>query len=382
MLKIISEKSLAECRFSLTLLSGYFDALPAGELAEVTWPGIVANVAPSECPALVKCKEDAPYFVPCVLRVAPYIGKTLEKAIREGRSSLGGKQRSSQHCTASAILKYDLDGMSADQWQTAQKKLTASGLTFICYSTWSYGLKPGVRVRVLIPMDKALVQADYELAWWGVAELLFPELIAAENIFDTSAAKIHQQQGVWSTAPEREHLAFRIHVKGAVASADALIIIGKVRHSAPVPRMTSAWTLLNADLSIPPDIARLAAAHEWIAADNYEKWIKTGHADKALTSTIGEDAAFQLWRDYSERGTNKSKNDDAAYSPENKWQTFASTMIADAALGTLFGMARDGALTALESDQGKVALSERGQAAARYLAMHHRAVFNQLKGGA
>lgn len=373
---------LSACQFSVTTFSGYFDTIPAYELSAATWSEVVANLAPADGPVLVKCKEDATYFVPCCLRAAPYIGKTREKAIRESWSSLNGKQRSAAHCTASAILKYDLDSMTGEQWAAVLEKLNASGLTFLAYSTWSYGLaeKPGVRVRVLILMDVALDQADYELAWWGAAELLFTNLtVPHEKILDSSAAKIHQQQGVWSTAPEREHLAFRIHAKGGVASAVALIAIGKVKHSAPAPQTSSAWTLLNADLSLPPDIARLTAAHDWIA-DDYETWIKAGHADRALASTIGEGAAFQLWRAYSERGSNKSKNDDAAYSPESKWQTFASAMTSDAALGTLFALARDGALAALESDRGKPTLSGRGRAAAKYLATHHRALFNQLRG--
>lgn len=385
MCEYLSGMTLPACQFSITTFNGYFDTIPAYELAEVTWSEIVANVAPADDLVLAKCKEDATYFVPCSLRAAPYIGKTREKAIRESWSSLGGKQRSAAHCTASAILHYDLDSMTGEQWAAVLEKLNASGLTFLAYSTWSYGLaeKPGMRVRVLIPMDVALDQADYELAWWGAAELLFTDLtVPHERILDTSAAKIHQQQGVWSTAPEREHLAFRIHVKGGVASAVALIAIGKVQHSAPATRMSSAWTSLNADLSLPPDIARLTAAHNWIPADDYETWIKTGHADNALASVIGEDAAFHLWRAYSERGSNKSKNDDAAYSPESKWQTFASAMTSDAALGTLFALARDGALAALESDRGKPTLSDRGRAAAKYLATYHRALFNQLSGAA
>lgn len=383
MLECLSRMPLSACQFSVTTFSGYFDTILAYELSAATWSEVVANVAPADGPVLVKCKEDATYFVPCCLRAAPYIGKTREKAIHEGRFSLEGKQRSAAHCTASAILKYDLDSMTGEQWAAVLEKLNASGLTFLAYSTWSYGLaeKPGVRVRVLIPMDVALDQADYELAWWGAAELLFTNLtVPHEKILESSAAKIHQQQGVWSTAPEREHLAFRIHAKGGVASAAALIAIGKVQHSAPVPRMSSAWTSLNAELSLPPDIARLTAAHEWIPADDYEMWIKTGHADNALTSVIGEDAAFGLWHAYSERGSNKSKNDGAAYSPESKWQTFASAMTSDAALGTLFALARDGARVELESDRGKPTLSDRGRAAAKYLATHHRALFNQLRG--
>lgn len=381
MIKLISENPLAECRFSITTFNGYFDTIPAYGLTKATWAEIVANVAPADEPILAKCKENAPYFVPCALRDAPYIGKTLEKAIRESWPSLDGQQRSATHCMASAILKFDLDGMTVEQWQTAQEKLNASGLTSLAYSTWSYGRteKPGVRVRVLIPMDWAQDQADYALAWWGAAEVLFVELMGSqENILDISASKTCQQQGVWSAAPEREQLAFRIHVKGGVASAEALMEIGKIKHGAPVPRMTSAWTSLNADISLPPDIARLTAAHEWIA-DDYEQWIKTGHADKALASMIGEDAAFQLWHAYSERGSNTAQNNDAAYSPENKWQTFASAMTADAALGTLFGMARDGALAALESERGKPTLSERGRSAAKYIAANHRALFNQLR---
>ncbi len=377
----------SEWRGDITIFNGFYDTIPADKKPDMNWALLVESVAPHAGPKLIRRKDAAPYFVPCSLREAPYLAQTLERARREGWPSLSGKQRSASHVTESALLKFDLDGMSEAQWASVLDKLHASGLAFLAFSTWSLGLveKPGVRVRVLISMDKALWQAEYELAWCGAAEMLFSELREAlspdgKKILDPSAAKICQQQSVFCTSPDRKHLAFRIVGEGGIASADDLMAAAPVT-PAKHPQHYFATGGLNAALGFAPDLARVYAAILWINPDEYPVWIKTGLALRSLAAGIGESNALSIWLEYSERGSEDSKKQNKdRYSPQVKWETFSPTMPPDAAAGTLFGMARDGALAALEADRGKPALSDRGRAAAKYLAANHWKLFNELKG--
>ncbi len=375
----------SEWRGDLTLFDGFFDPLPTNEITNASWQVLVGTIAPHTAPMPVSRKDAAPYFVPCSLREAPYLGKTLGRAQRECWPSLSGKQRSASHVTESCLLKFDLDGMSEEQWAVVLDKLNISGLVFLAYSTWSYGLKQGQRVRLLIPIDKALGQTDYEHAWHSAAGILFSELRGAlspdgKKILDLSADKICQQQSVWCTSPDRAHIAFRIVGEGGIASADVLHALAPIDPVKHAPSYSGVYGL-NAALGFAPDLARVSAALPWLDPDNYAAWIKTGLALRALAAGIGESSAMDLWLDYCERGSEDSKvQNDGCYSPHAKWKTFAPSMPPDAAAGTLFAMAREGALSALESDRGKPALSDRGRAAAKYLAAHHWKLFNELKG--
>jgi len=389
MTNLISTKPLSDCLFSMTTFNGFFGTLPTYEMTDDIWGQFVAITASADGPALVQFKDKTTYFVTCGLRVASYIGKTREKAVSERWGSLEGKQRSSSHCTASAILKFDLDGMTKEQWEVVQDRIKSSGLRVLAYSTWSHGLpeKPGVRVRVLVPMDTALEQDDYTLAWWGMAETLFSDLLKADEsrvvgkIVDVSASNLSQQQGVWATSSDREDLAFRIHNKGGAAASDALVALGRIKHGVAkrVPLGTGS-RVLNYQF-MTPDTKRLKTALPWIPDDRVT-WVKAGMAIKALAPLIGEGAAYPLWIEYSETGSNKKHNDEPDQSPESRWSGFAPTMPTEIALNTLFALARNGALAAVEAERGRANLSKRGHEAAQYLATHHKALFRQLnKGG-
>ncbi len=381
MLTLISPMLRSEWRGDLTLFNGFYDTMPTDEINDASLQMLVATVALVDEPVLVKLKENAPYFVPCRLQDAPYIGKTLERAQRENWPSLIGRQRSASHVTASSLLKYDLDGMTAEQWATVLDKLNASGLAFISYSTWSCGLKYGVRVRILIPIDRALVQVEYSTAWHGGVALLFPELIGVLTpdggvILDTSAAKIHQQQSVWCTSRDRAGLAFRIIGKGGIASADTLIAAAPAESVKPA-RKYSDVIGVNADLGIFPGLARLTAALPWIDANNYGRWISTGHVLKALAVAVGEDEAYGLWVTYSDQ-SNAPATDDVL---ETKWGGFHPTLSADVAVSTLLGIARDSAAAAIEVDIKNGSWTDRGKSARIYLGTYHRAAYEKIKAG-
>jgi hypothetical protein len=215
-------------RGDLTAFAGPFNTYPSDEAIGASWGEIVAFVAPLPIPSAVREKNDVVYIVPCRLTTAPLVGKTAQKAIEDGRPSVG-KMRSASHVTASAYLKFDLDGITEAQWGVLLESLHKGGVTFLGYTTHSHGRpdKPGYRVRVFIPIDRELAQIDYTLAWIGAAESIFGA-VAHTDALDRSAAKIHQQQGVYATAPERTGMAFRLDCRKGIASADALIARGTV----------------------------------------------------------------------------------------------------------------------------------------------------------
>lgn len=185
----------------------------------------MANASSNNCKFRRSCnlieKDRAPYFICCQLRVAPYVKETLARATREKWPSLEGKQRSSNHVTTSNILIFEFDGLDAVTWSQILSLIQLSGLTALIFSTHSFGRldKPGVHVRVLMPMDKSLEPLNYTRAWKGAETLLFKGIASP----DQSGRHIYQQQGIWATHPDRKHLAFRYDIRGGVISSESVL---------------------------------------------------------------------------------------------------------------------------------------------------------------
>ena len=96
--------------------------------------------------------------MPCELKVAPLVERTLERAIRLGLPAVG-KMRSGSHVTAGAWAKLDGDGLSKEQFAAMQETLSLTGIAHIIYSSHSNGRadKPGIRCRIIVFFDAALV---------------------------------------------------------------------------------------------------------------------------------------------------------------------------------------------------------------------------------
>lgn len=75
--------------FDVTFFRGPFATIPSTEEAGLTASQIIDRTAPEDGPLLAVDKARVPYFVPCALKVAPFVGKTAERY--PGQS---GKQRS------------------------------------------------------------------------------------------------------------------------------------------------------------------------------------------------------------------------------------------------------------------------------------------------
>lgn len=90
--------------FDVTFFRGPFATIPSAEYAGQTASQIIDMVAPEDGPRLAEDKARVPYFVPCMLKVAPFVGKTAERYPGQP-----GKQRSASHVTDGAIFPKDFD---------------------------------------------------------------------------------------------------------------------------------------------------------------------------------------------------------------------------------------------------------------------------------
>ncbi|MCX7143796.1 MAG: hypothetical protein NT123_22680 [Proteobacteria bacterium] len=267
--------SIDDWKGDLTRFRGFYDPLPESSLAELSWPEYAGHIANVAGPRLTRKKEQAPYFVPCLLKDAPLVGRTLERACRAGLP-LVGRQRSASHTTTARVIVVDLDGITAAQLARIEQRFQDAGLTYLIFSTYSHGRddKPGIRCRIMLPVDMAMVAACYRQVSEGLNALFL------ENLADQTGFALHQQQGVWATAPDREHLAFHREHRGGVCSADALIAAAPV--VTPPTRQTSTYP----HNSLPPtaQIRRLEEALPWVDANSYDVF-GTGSRSSSLPTT-------------------------------------------------------------------------------------------------
>lgn len=369
---LVSLMTLAQWGGCCTLFSGFYNPLPADELADATFGMLVHYIANADGPVIGANKDILPFFVPCLLKVAP-----LTQAMMGRTGLMEAKQRSSAHVTTAAYLVLDVDGLEQVEFDGLLDALRKAGLTFLAYSTHSNGRedKPGVRARLVIPVDRPLDAAEYKLAWLGFDQIFLDGEIAAK---DDSGKAMWQQQGIHVVHPERAHHAFRVVHKAGVANAEALIAEG----SKIVPKKVVQPDYVARQLSPREHVARLSDAIRWIDSEKTSIWVTAMTALKASAETIGTDDACELAVRYSERASAKAKanNDDPRYDPATFFENVQPTMPAEAAIGTLCGLARDGAVAAVNADRGRSQWSVSGRAAAIYLARFHSRLFSELTG--
>ena len=212
---------LYDWRGSATIFDGFTGTRPVKELDNTSWLNIRQYICP-KFPVHIIVKKKGKFFVPCLLKNAQLVGKTLKKAERNGYETVG-KMRSKNHVTEASMLVFDLDGIARKKIHVDLIKIRDDGLTCLAYSTFSNGdpEKPGVRVRVVVPVDRPLNIEDYALAWHGFNKRYF------DGNADSSAANLYQQQGTWVCRPSRQEQAKSWRSTAGIASADVLIAIGR-----------------------------------------------------------------------------------------------------------------------------------------------------------
>lgn len=229
-------QNLDDWRGSVTFFTGFTGTRPSQELENVAWNEVVVEICPEQVTEL-EDKKQGLYFVPCPLRDAPLVGKTLEAAKVKAKST-SGKMRSKNHITEAAFLVLDVDGIEKADYSSAKQSLGKDKITFLIYTTHSHGdpEKPGVRGRIIIPLNREVDVEEYRAAWHGFDEIYFDGQLAKA---DASGANLYQQQGTWCCHPERVAKAKSKRHDAGLADANALILAGRaVRSKAPdAPQM-------------------------------------------------------------------------------------------------------------------------------------------------
>lgn len=189
---ILSDVQLSDWRGSITTFNGFTGTKPVEELDNLPWTEICKKVCPDK-PIIVIDKSQAQYFVPCLLKEAPLVGNTLEAAIKKGESTVG-KMRSKSHVTAASILVVDIDRILESGFVNSLNKIKKDGIAFIVYTTHSNGdpAKPGMRVRLNIPLDRPLNIEEYAAAWHGFDQFYWQ---SEAGKADASGANLYQQAG-------------------------------------------------------------------------------------------------------------------------------------------------------------------------------------------
>lgn len=216
----LSTIALTDWRGELTTFGGFTGTTPKQEIENAKWSELSDLLAPSK-PIVIADKKQGQYVVPCMLKSAEFVGNTRDAAIRNGQSTIG-KMRSKSHVTDAKFLMMDLDGVSEAILNNGLSKLEQDGVTYLAYTTHSHGSKekPGMRVRVAIPLDRAVSLTEYTAAWHGADSRYFT---GKAGEADVSGASMYQQQGTWCSHSDRIKQAQVWRNCDGVISVDTLI---------------------------------------------------------------------------------------------------------------------------------------------------------------
>ncbi len=208
---------LTDWRGSITIFKSFTGTRPKAELVDVSWDEVVNTIKPKS-PTVLEDKTKGQCFLPCALKDAPLIGTTLALAEEEGEPTVG-KMRSKQHVTPANLLVIDVDGISKANFDSALDKMNNDGISYVAYTTFSHGLKPDMRVRLVAPLDREVSAEEYPAAWHGLDELYFDGQIGE---LDPSGAKLCQGQATWSCHFDRVNHAACWESKAGVVSVESL----------------------------------------------------------------------------------------------------------------------------------------------------------------
>lgn len=339
---ILSDMKLPEWRGSATTFKGFTGTIPVGELKNVGWSEVSCLLCPSR-PIFLYDKKEGYYVVPCLLKEAPLVGTTLEIAKYRGKP-IFGKMRSGNHVTEAFYLITDIDGLPKSQLLASLEQLKTDSITFIAFTTFSHGSleKPGMRVRMCIPLDRPVAPDDYSSAWRGFDQKYFGGQVSKA---DSSGAKLYQQQGVWSCHPSRINHAETWSYNAGVASADALLQIGQFLDAAST-RVDHADDF-TATTTFPASI--IIALLQTIDSNSpYPTWFLVIAA--IFNITHGSPEGLEIADTWSSRGQKKYKGfgDVKKY-----WKTVRPDHPNPARIGTLIKLAKEAGADTASIMQGE-----------------------------
>lgn len=372
--KLASTVEVNEITVSATFFNGAFNTLPSKELIQVSFAELMEHVVPV-LPQLLEVKANATYFVPCELKESELVNKTREKAIKEGRPT-SGKQRSSNHVTYGKVIKLDFDGVTRPELKAVTAILNAEKIAYALYTTHSHGNKPSIRARLLTVSDRDLSPTEFSRVGTALSNLLLGKSL------DPSEAYLHQQASIYCAHPDRAHLARRrVQPEGKCISADYLLSL------VPASTLTTyTQSSITTHQVIPINLDKLGNVFRWLDPNSYNEWVKVGQCLKALEPSlaaieaeigIGPEPALKLWLHFTEQAFDekKARNEQSQYDPMVMFDQFKPSMTADAAMGTLMGIAKRRSLEIARAENLTTAddptLSAKGFEAIKHLRKYH-----------
>lgn len=361
-----SNLALNDWRGDLTFFNGFYNTRPAYELKGESWDVLSEYVAPTDVPAKIYDKAKANYFVPCRLKDEPLVGETMAKAQALGLPTIG-KQRSASHVTTARLLCADVDGITEGQLKIIEKRLTEAELTYLIFSSHSYGRadKPGMRCRVVVPVDAPLDSLAYRMAAQGLNVALL------DRLADISGFAMYQQQGCWATAPERVNLAFRRENRAGLCSAAGLIALAPKIEDLNLPVVCVAYSF-----SANFDAERVRDALQWFDSNDYTAWFNT----RAWLKASYGDAAYQVWLEWSQKADvpHRATEDECA----TEWEALNPRIPAEAGAGALFGAARNAVVEVISHAMQSQQWGQCERSALIYLRRYHHMMYSQITGRA
>ena len=163
----------------IALFNTYKEPIPFKEVKDAKWQDIVKIIRP-EKPQVIEDKTKGQTFLPY---------------------ALNGKTRLKENASDTNLLTIDIDSGSEAEFLEALSKMRSDCLTYIAFTTHSYGLKSGARVRVSTPLSRAVSVEEYELLSKAVNTKYFG------GHADSSGSKVYQMQSTWCSHPDRLSLA-------------------------------------------------------------------------------------------------------------------------------------------------------------------------------
>ena len=347
------------------------------------WPDLMRTLAPFAGPVLCADKQKLPYFTPGMLRDdVPLSGKTLARARERGEPEVGA-MRSAAHMTDTTFIVFEFDGLTQAQLKTIGSQVLGRGRAGLMYTTHSYGRedKPGIRVRLILPVDLRLDANAYRTAHEAMNAVLF------SGLADRTGKSMCQQQAMFGVHPERAYLAKCWRHEGAVfgllefltqhgRAATQERLRSKAQQQATTPGITAN------DL---PCLGRLEQAVPFLYAGSYRDWSVGLQAFKALSPHLPTGSLRQMAIQFGETSPSDSTRAQASatdprYDPGRIFDTASPIMPPDAAAGVLLGMAKQRAVAVIEASRGYRTATAEVRAAALYLAAHHRRTWNEMTG--
>ncbi|HWS61979.1 MAG TPA: hypothetical protein VN325_04425 [Steroidobacteraceae bacterium] len=350
---------------SVAFFQSLYDTTPSAEYSALSASRVIEMIAPEDGPRIMLDKAQTPYFVPCLLAVAPYVSKTAKRY----PPGAVGKQRSAKHVTESPWFPIDFDGISSED-----KDAILAGLddtVYCAFSTFRHGEIAGkVRMRVLLFMDRALGPAEWEAAWHVINEHVL------DSKADPATSKMHQAAAVWAAHPDRVSQCFRHVGRGDLLSADELLKLTPnptVRQAPFIPKLATPGA----------QYARYKEALQWLDAGDYQTWRSTLMSLRASVEIgeLNDEEARELWLSWSATAPmdRQTRNDQSQYAPDAMWdQRTTLTTRAQILVAALFKRARDEAERYVRLELPRN-LSPRAVQAATYLRRFHPSTFEKLR---